>query len=220
MRRTVGRAGTVMAMVTMTLGAVATAEASPITISFTGVVSSVSGGLGGDFAVGDVLTGSYTFESTTAARAGSDSTFAVYDAITDLSFTLGTYSAATAGPAPNGEIQIDNDPPSPFVDRYGVLSRVSDGLVGPSAGGQPLIAFGFRLDDSTNTAFSDALVLPTSLALSDFTSSAFFVFFGTELVDGTLTSVRVQAVPEPATLGLISLGLAALAGRKLRRARS
>jgi hypothetical protein len=203
-----------MVAVMMTLGAAMTAEAATITVNFSGVVGSVSPGLAGSFAIGDVLTGSYTFEATTPPRPTSDATFAVYDAVTDVSFTLGTYSAATAGPAPNGEIQVDNDPPSPFVDRYGLLSRVSDGLVGPAASGQPLGAFGFRLDDNTNTVFSTALTLPTSVELSDFSSSAFFVFFGNELVDGTLTSI--SSVPEPSTLGLTALGLAAMARRRQR----
>jgi hypothetical protein len=209
-----------MAAVMMTLGAVAAAEAGPITFDFTGVVDSVSAGLAGSFASGDLLSGSYTFESTTAPRAGSDSHGAVYDAVTDVSFALGSYSAATAGLAPNGEIQVDNDPlVAGFFDRYALVTRVTDGLTGPPVSGQPLIAFGFRLDDTTNTAFADALTLPTALSLSDFTSSAFFVFFGTELVSGTLTSISKPAgIPEPATLGLTALGLAVVARRRFRRA--
>jgi hypothetical protein len=92
---------------------------------------------------------------------------------------------------------------------------VGDGLAGPPAGGLPLAAFGVRLDDATNTVYSTALDLPTSVALADFTSSAFFVFFGGELVSGTLTSI--SAVPEPATLGLAALAFGAVARRRLRR---
>jgi hypothetical protein len=202
-------------------GASAAADASPITISFAGVVGSVSAGLSGSFTAGDLLSGSYTFESTTAPRPGADVNGAVYDAVTDVSFALGSYSAATAGPAPNGEIQVENDPINPlFFDRYALVSRATDGLVGLPVNGQPLTTFGFRLDDTTNTAFSTALTLPTSLALSDFTSSAFFVFFGTELVNGTLTSLSVGAaspVPEPATVGLTALGLAIVGLRRFRR---
>jgi hypothetical protein len=215
------RVGTVMAVVMMTLGAAAGAEALPITINFSGVVGSVSAGLTGALAVGDALSGSYTFESTTAPRAGATVNGAVYDAVTDLVFTIGSYSAATAGAAPNGEIQIDNDPDAPFVDRYAVVSRATDGLAGAPINGHDLVFFGFRLDDSSNTAFSTALTLPASIDLSDFTSSAFFAFFGDEIVDGTITSIEVapsSSVPEPTTVGLISLGFAVLARRRLRRA--
>jgi hypothetical protein len=218
MRRRVGRAGILVAAVMTTFGA-ASAGADPITISFTGVVTSVSSGLTGAFAVNDLLSGSYTFESTTAPRAGSNSTFAVFDAITDLIFTLGSYSAATAGSAPNGEVQVDNDPPFPNVDRYGIVSRASDGLAGADVNGFALGAFGFRLDDASNSVYSDALILPASVNLSDFTSSSFFTFYGGELVSGNLTSARVVSnVPEPATLGLTMLGFAVLARRRFRRA--
>ncbi len=184
-------------------GASTTARAGLITFSFAGTVDSVDPTLGGTFLVGQTLTGTYTFESTTVARAGSNSTFAVFDALTNLDFTLGSYSASSSG-AP--EIQVDNDPPLPNVDRYAVVSRASDGLTGPAVAGQSLNFFGFRLDDSTNTVFTDALVLPTSLNLSDFDNRQFFIFFGDSpaIVSGTITSV--SAVPEPSSLTLAGLG--------------
>lgn len=204
-------------------GMVSPALAGPITYKFTGTVDSVDAGLAGTFSVGQALTGSYTFESTTPARAGSNSTFAVFDALTALSFSIGGYSASSAGAS---EIQVDNDPGAPDHDRYGVVSRASDGLTGPAVGGNALNFFGFRLDDSTNAVFSDALILPTSLSLSSFDSTPpsrrFFVFFGPitspQVVSGTITGLA--AVPEP---GSLALGLAGAAGvaawRRKRRPR-
>lgn len=197
--------------------AATSAQALPITLQFSGVVDSVSGGLTG-FSVGDLLTGSYVFESTTAARSGSNATFAVYDAVSSLTFSAGSYTAATAPGFPRGEIQVDDNPPSPFVDRYGLISRSTDGLTGAAVNGFNLSAFGFRLDDVTNTAFSTALILPNVVNLSSFSSSSFFIFFGNQLVSGRLTAIGAPSVvPEPATLGLTALGLAALARRARKR---
>ncbi|MCI0733368.1 MAG: PEP-CTERM sorting domain-containing protein [Methylococcaceae bacterium] len=184
--------------------------AVPITINFTGTVNSVSSSLGGTFSGGQTLTGSYTFDSSIGARAGSTSSFAVFDALQSLSFSIGGYSASSLS---SSEIQVDNDPGLPFNDRYAVVSRASQGLSGAMVGGFALDAFAFRLDDSTNSVFSDALVLPTSLSLSSFDSTAFFLFFvdtsgALQLVDGAITGLStVSQVPEPSTLVLLLLGL-------------
>ncbi|MBX9625071.1 MAG: PEP-CTERM sorting domain-containing protein [Gemmataceae bacterium] len=205
-------------------GTAGPARGAFITFQFTGTVDFVDEALSGTFAVGDKLTGSYTFDSTTAARAGSNANFAVFDALTALNFSVSGYSAASAG-AP--EIQVDNDPPAPDVDRYAVVSRASDGLTGPPVNDLELNFFGFRLDDSTNTVFSDARILPTTLDLSDFDNRRFFIFFedggdnGTEatyVVSGTIDSLRQPAAtPEPASLALVGVGAAGLAVRRLRR---
>jgi hypothetical protein len=195
------------------------AQANPITFNFTGTVGGVGSGLGGTFSSGQVLNLVYTFESTTPARAGSNSSFAVFDALTSLSFTIGAYSASHSGAA---EIQVDNAPGAPN-DRYGVVARASDGLTGPGVNGFSLDAFGFRLDDSTNSVFANALTLPTSLSLQDFDSSGFFLFFrnaagAIELVDGTVTSAAAP-VPEPSSLVLMASGFAALAWATRNRRR-
>jgi hypothetical protein len=187
--------------------------AAPITVNFTGTVASASAGVASALGAGDTLSGSYTFESTTAARAGSTSAFAVFDALTALSFTINAYAASSNG-AP--EIQTDNTPGN---DRYGLVSRASDGLTGPNVNGLALTAFGFRLDDSTGTVFSDALLLPTSLSLADFDSTGFFIFFDgfNQLVSGTITGITFTGVPEPAVLALF--GAAALGAGLLARRR-
>jgi hypothetical protein len=195
-------------------GYVAPASAALITYSFTGTVGGVDTDLNPPFSNGQTLIGSYTFDSSVAARTGSNSNFAVFDALTNLSFTIGSYTASSTGAL---EIQVDNDPPSPFKDRYAVVSRASDGLTGAPVNGLDLDFFSFRLDDSTNAVFSDALDLPTSLDFSDFDSSSFFVFFKDSqtseifVVTGNLTSLQqqtAQATPEPsAFLGLMALGI-------------
>ncbi len=181
--------------------ACSTSQASLITFTATGVVDSVDAELLIPFAPGQTFIMNYSFESSTFARVGSDSQFAVYDALTSIDFTLGTYNGSAIGPE---EIQVDNDPPNPSVDRYSVGPGAGSTLIGSDVNGLSLSDFFIRLDDVTNTAFSDALILPTSLSLSDFSSAGFAVFFsdglgGTFGVTGTLTSV---SVPEPNTFGL------------------
>jgi hypothetical protein len=203
-----------IALVVALLGAPARADL--ITYTFTGKVTSVDPALAGTFSAGQTLTGQYTFDPTTPPVAGSNSSFAVFDALTNLHFTLGSYSAASSA-AP--EIQVDNAPTAPD-DRYAVVSRASQGLTGPSVNGLPLNFFAFRLDDSTGTVFSNALILPTSLNLSSFDSTAFFLFFGNTspaIVSGTITSLTpVTAVPEPSSLALAGIGGLGLLVYRLR----
>jgi hypothetical protein len=211
--------GVAVSMVVV-LGSGASASAGTITFSMTGVIDATDPALAGVIDVGDTLDLIYSFESTTAARAGSNSTFAVFDALTALSFTVGGYSASSLA-AP--EIQVDDNPPSPFVDRYGLVSRASDGLSGAGIGAYAIDLFGLRLDDDTNTVFTNALDLPLALNLGDFSSSAFFLFFVDDsgatpvlaVASGTLTSV--QTVPEPPHT--VFLGLALIAGMAAFRQR-
>jgi hypothetical protein len=209
----------IAAGIALSIAGVVSASATSITYNFAGTVTSVDPALASGFAVGGTLTGSYTFESTTSANGGSNSTFAVFDALTALQFQIGSYFASSLG---QPEIQVDNDPGGGFHDRYAVLSRASQGLTGPSVGGASLDAFSFRLDDSTDTVFSNALTLPTSLALSSFTSTAFFLFFVDDerrlsIVSGNLTAL--DQTPLPAALPLFASALAAMGVLGLRRRR-
>jgi hypothetical protein len=200
----------------MLVGGAATASGATITFAVSGTVDFVHGDLTGEFAVGDILNLTYTFESTTAPRTGSTEFQAVFDALTALSLDVDGYLASSLAAL---EIQVDDDVPGPDGDRYAVVSRATDGLTGPPVNGFDLELFGFRLDDSTETVFSTALDLPTALDLNDFDSTAFFLFFEDgRTVSGLITSVEtVQAVPEPPHTLL--LGLAVLASTVVVRQR-
>ncbi len=200
------------------LAVCAGANAAPITFTVDGTVGSVTPNLSGaGVAAGDPFSMTYTFESTTAPRAGSNSSFAVFDALTSLSFTAGAASGSSSSAS---EIQVDNAPGAPN-DRYAVVSRASQGLTGPTLNGLGLNFASFRLDDLSNTVFSNALTLPTSLSFSSFTSGSFFVFYGPNLdglINGNVTDIRTAtAVPEPTTLTLMGLGLAGIALARRRR---
>lgn len=196
-------------------------NAAIVTLNFSGTVTSVDASLAPTFSVGQTLNGSYSFDTTTVARAGSNSTSAVFDALTAFNFSIGAYAASSVG-AP--EIQVEDDPPGTFVDRYALVSRASDGLSGAAVNGNALIFFGFRMDDSTNTAITNALVLPTNPSLSSFDSNSFFILFGDPgspvVVDGTLTSLTNAAIPEPATIAIWSLGVLSCTFGAARRRRA
>jgi hypothetical protein len=221
------RSGAFVAALLM-VGTVARAEV--ILATYSGTVLNVPTELSSDFAVGDAISGSYTFESSVAARAGSTSDSAVFDALLSFSIKIGsTYVASFSNPSPGREIQIDNgDALNTLTDRYLVLALASSGLSGPAlSNGLVIDSAGPHLEDSSNNAISDALILPTSLNLSDFDTRIIDVTFTspgpvTAFVDfpfleGSIDSLRFQSAPEPASIVLLATGACAVIG--LRRAR-
>lgn len=193
--------------------------AGATTLTFSGTVST---GLG-SIASGALLSGQMSYDETATARAGGTSTQAVFDAVTAMNFAIGGFGSTFANAAGGPEIQIDNGN-GVFNDRFGLTSRVSDGL-GASVldGTYTLTGFSFRLDDSTDTVYSDALDLPDTVDFADFTSGLFFLFFtdGSQnglTVVGDMTGVRTVApIPLPAGLPLLLGGLAMIGFVRSRR---
>ncbi|MFO1091588.1 MAG: VPLPA-CTERM sorting domain-containing protein [Hyphomicrobiales bacterium] len=193
------------------------APADATTINFSGTVTSGTGSISN----GDTLTGSLTYDETAVARAGSDSQFAYFDAITAFSFSIGGFGSSLSNPTGASEIQIDNNPGVPNHDRFAAISTVAGGFAPAQLDGVfDLNAFGFRVDDSTDTVFSDALLLPTALSLANFDSGSFFIFFkdSDNSIGGTIDSLEtVSSIPLPAGLPLFATGLAGLGLATKRR---
>jgi hypothetical protein len=191
------------------------ASAAPITLNFSGKLTDGFGSLN----AGDAFSGSYTFDPSIAAAAGSNSSQAVFDNLFAASVTIGGFSAKIGPSVGLGEIQQDNNVLG--IDRYAL---VADGATGSSLiGGLAVSFFGFRLNDPTQTAIGNALSLLTNPSLGDFASNGFFLFLGQPgapnftVVDGTLSTL-VVTVPEPATWMLLGLALVAIGVVRSRRA--
>jgi hypothetical protein len=120
--------GFTAAAVTSLLMASAAVEAAPVTFTFTGTVELVDSGLSSQFAKDQATSGSYTFESTTAAVTGSTSAVAQFDALTALNFNLAGYTGGIPGGAGVPAILMNNGVGG--QDGYGVLSTATTGLIG------------------------------------------------------------------------------------------
>jgi hypothetical protein len=81
--------------------------ATPITVSFTGTVASVGSDLAGSpFSEGQAVSGSFTFESSTADGDADPDEGLYLGALTSFSITIGAYSA-TGG---SGTSRSDGSP--------------------------------------------------------------------------------------------------------------
>jgi len=184
------------------------AMAEPITFIAQGTVHYVDSRLAGTFSIGDTFRVVYTFESLTPDSSPTRPDRGDYfGAITDLSVTVGTYSATAVG---RNYFYVFNNLSG---DQYGL--GLLDPMLGPSVNGfdlskqSPLM----QLRDPTSTALtSDAL--PTSPPdPADFISGG--TFLALEFVnplaedpyhepDTALIEADVSwiIIPEPITLSL------------------
>jgi hypothetical protein len=141
-----------------------------------------------------------------------------------FSFTSPGYSATS----PNALLYIFPEAP----DTFGIFASQAVGLTGPSVNGKSLGWINARIVDNDGNPFStDAL--PTQLNSSTFEETLLVIDFcssftgsltggsctGPLEINGVVGRATIAAVPEPATLTLLGLGLAGVAVGHYRRRR-
>jgi hypothetical protein len=206
--------GYLAAAVSLAIASVACA--APVTYNFSGALSYIAPDLASEFALGQIFSGSFTYESSTP-DSNPASTQGGYDnAILHFSVSLGSATwTTTAGPSIIG-IQ-DLDSPDAIV-------LIAYDATGPSVAGFSAHNLFMQFVTHLDPAAVQGDGLPTSIPpLTAFTGKDFQLSFtGCPQVGcavaGGLTSLTLIAVPEPGTLALVLLGAvpALLVRRRLR----
>jgi hypothetical protein len=177
------------------------ASAIPVTHTYTEVVTEVDPVLSGTFGIGDIMTITYTFESTTADTNPHPQAGFYPDAITSYTVQVGTYTASAA----SGNIFIHDD----FAgDSYEAATL---GLSGPLVNDRPVASAFVNLRDPggpgpiTDDALPIAQYNPDDFAFS-FLSLNFFSGEGDDVV--SVFAVIPRALPEPHSIALLAIVLA------------
>jgi hypothetical protein len=209
------------AALSITLISALTAEASLVTIDFTGTITSIndpSGFISGS-SVGDSFSGSLVYD-TSAPIAVPGANPAEYDYLPTstppyasplgLTFTVGSHTFDPHYPGAM-QIHVQNDlTSSTFPTAFVAVASTQVGT------GATLAVFG--LADSTGNALSST-ALPTSLDFSKFDASEFQLTNpdgGPDIFDGTINGVGTT-VPEPASATLLGIGALAMGAFVLQR---
>jgi len=180
------------------------AQAELIIINITATVDIVNdfgNYLEGKIHVGDTITGSYTYESTTwdSNPSSTIGDYEHYSAPAGISLSVGGFNFKTDPAAVNFLVEITNDyPPN---DDYFLLS--SNNL--PLSNGTLVESISWWLSDSTGAALLSDALLVTAPVLSRWQINQLDMgYSGAYLVRSQVTSAIL--IPEPCTMLLLSLG--------------
>ena len=203
-------------------------QAAPITFEVSALVSSLQGpaALANVFpsvALGQSVTGKYTFDPFAADASPADPTEGLYP-VAGSSYGM-TFSAGGVTFTSNAMVMvIRNDAVGGIYDEYIAFFSTATPFSPANASPPSTASTNFSIQlalTSTNTSLYSSDALPSGVPnLSDFDfrpdfSLSFFDLAGNfGVVEATATSVR--EVPEPGTMTLLGLGIPAIAVRRYK----
>jgi len=162
----------------------------------------------GQLQIGDIITGSYKYESTTpdSNPLPTVGDYEHYSSPYGISLTAGGFVFQTDPDNVNFLVEVvNNHYASPTEDNYGIISY--NNL--PLSNGVPIAGIEWHLSDTSGTALSSDALPTTPPVLDDWSYSWGMLIHtgphtGHVAIEADVTSVEL--VPEPTTLVLLGLG--------------
>ncbi len=165
----------------------------------------------GKIKIGDIITGSYTYDSETPDSNPFNSLgeYWHFSPPYGVSLSAGGFVFETDPDNVSFLVGISNNHLFTTKDSYWFVSY--NNL--PLSNGVSIYAFSWQLEDYTGTAVSDVALLTTPPVLEDWGGNYLSLAFG-DRGDSTLQARVTNVIPEPATFLLLALGSLFLAGRR------
>ncbi|MHC4742866.1 MAG: PEP-CTERM sorting domain-containing protein [Planctomycetota bacterium] len=180
------------------------AQAELVTIQIEALVDSVldeGNYLEGKVQVGDIITGWYSYDSSTADSNPSEyiGMYEHYSSPYGISLSTGGFVFETDSANVDFSVSVGNAGGPYSMDNYRIVSRNNLSL----SNGAPVDTISWQLDDPTGNALSSDALPTTAPVLDDWQSNT--LSFGTVREYGIFAHVT-SAVPEPGTVVLLAIG--------------